>query len=154
VTIDLTQKRPAEIVRQTSVPPPVTRCVRDLVAPTRRALRADLERRSRAGEIEKAWNMRLITEGRLAGRFAVRVVLVPPRAVTPRWARVCIAVGAVLAGAAALLASLAWLLASLTGPALLTFGVVVLGMFCAWLRAKYGRRTSVVVTTTTTVQMR
>lgn len=154
MTIDLTQKRPAEVVRRAPVPPPVTRCVRDLVAPTMRELRADLERRSRAGEIERASHMRLITEGRLAGRYAVRVVLVPPRETAPRWARVCVAVGCVLLGLAAVLASLAWLLTSLTGPALLTFGLVVLGAFMAWMRAKYGRRTSVIVTTATTVRMR
>jgi hypothetical protein len=157
MTTDLSRKRPAEVLRAAPIPPSRVRRVTDLTAPSMAMLRAELKRRTLSGEVEKAWNMRMITEGRMAGRFAVRVVLVPPRPHRAREGvrRALLAVGAALGGLASLVASLAWLLTALTGPALLAFLGTVLIVFGALVWAKYGRRrTEVSVTTTTTVHVR
>lgn len=131
-----------------------TRRVVDLVAPTKAELRAALERRTRAGQVERAWDWRLITEGRMAGSYAVRVVLVPPRVKDPRWATACLRAGWVLLGLAAVMASGAWLLTALTTAALVTLCVTVLALFGAWIWVKYRRRGGTTVDVSVSVHTR
>jgi hypothetical protein len=151
---DLARRRPATVVRRATIPAPVVRQAGDLTAKTKAELLASLQRLQRAGRIERAGPLRLITEGRLAGGYAVRVVLLPPRAQDPRWAVVSRNLGIGLMGLAAVIGSLAWLLTALTATALVTVCACVATVFCTWVYVKYGRRGPREVTVTTTVQMR
>lgn len=144
---ELARKRPAQVVS------PTVRRVVDLAAPTKKELMAALDRRSRAGEIERASHMRVLTEGRRAGWYAVRVVLVPPR-VPSRWKRLWSPLAGVLLSLAVLVTALAWLLTALTGEALAMFLLAVLVAFLGWLKMHYRRDSSVVVTTSTSVHIR
>lgn len=146
---EVARRKPATVVRREELPRTV-----DLCAPTKAELLAALRRRSAAGEIQRSGPMRLITEGRLAGSYAVTVTLVPARSADPRWAVLCRSVGFAMMGIAALVTSVAWLLSAMTATALACACGTVLAMFVTWVWAKYGRRGNRGVIVTTTVQMR
>jgi len=152
---ELAHKQPATVLSRRPAPRGQVRQVVDLAAPSRKELLAALGRRQRAGEIEStAGEIRLLTEGPKVGHYAVRVVLVPPREPAPRWALVCLSVGRVLLGLAALLAAAAWLLSALSVASLVAAVVTVLGMFGLFVWAKYGRRNSRGVTVGVRVDVR
>lgn len=139
---ELARKRPAQVVRRQPVPQPTTRRVRLLAEPTKARLLQALEWRTRSGQIERtSGDIELLTHGQYAGYYAIRVVLVPPRKVRepwPRWAKVCIGAGSVLAGLALLVGALAWLLQSLAAiPLGLVLGVVLVG-FVIWVLSQRG----------------
>lgn len=146
---ELARRKPATIVRQEPLPRTV-----DLCAPTKAELLNALRRRHRAGEVHRAGPIRLVTQGRLAGSYAVTVTLVPPRATDPRWAVLCRNAGIAMMGASALFGSIAWLLSAISMASLVCACGTVLVMFTTWVWAKYGRRGNRGVIVTTTVQMR
>lgn len=151
---DLVGRNPAQIVRQSPIPRARVRQVVELAAPTKPELVAALRRRALAGEIETSPGLstiRLVTEGRLAGSYAVRVVLLPsPAAADPRWAVVCKNVGWALFGLAAVVGAVAWLLTAVSAAALATVCGALLAAFIAWVWMRHGRRgpREVVVQTT------
>lgn len=148
---DLAHRRPAEVTRRIILPP--HRRATLLIGDTERGVMAELRRRQRRGSIASVHgDLRLLTIGPHAGRYAIPVELIPERP-SPRWARVCVAVGTVLLGIAAVIGALIWLIRAMTGAALAGACLTVLGAFLAWLWAKYGRGTSqVTVITSVTVK--
>lgn len=112
-----------------------------------------LHAEQRAGRIHSAGNeLTLITHGPHAGEYAVPVLLIAnPRPGSPRWARVCIAVGGVLLALAVVVGLLAWLVTSLSGPALVACCVAAVAGLALRVRRAHPR---VRVTTTTTVEIR
>ena len=146
--------RPATVVRARPLPHQLPRRVETIIGTKPRIL-AEVARLKRERVLADTGALTEITYGEHMGRYQLKLVLIdPPKA--PRWTRVCIAVGSVLLGLAAVLGSLAWLLSALSVPALVTFLAAVLAAFVAWIKVKYGRgRTrGVTVTTSTTVTWR
>jgi len=142
---ELARKRPANVA-------PVRRAGYILHRSRDGAL-AELKRRQRAGGIETAWPLQLVTEGRYAGMYAIRVTTLPERP-DPRWAVVMRNVGIGLLGLAAIAAVFVWFITALTTGALVAMCLTVLGVFSTWVWARHGRRHGTTVTVTTTVQMR
>jgi hypothetical protein len=115
-----------------------------LAEPSKPRLLEAIKRRSLSGEIERTTgDIHLITEGPRVGYYAVRVVLLPPRAQRqpdPAWAVGLRNAGIAMVGLAALVLSVLWTLNSLEPLPLVIVCGTVLGALALWCWAKYGRR--------------
>jgi len=159
-TRELSRLRPAEVV---------TRPVRNHRAPVRRRpepgqhvetlignQRAiNLEVRRLGGRLVDTGVQRVVQSGEHAGKLELRVI-VRDVAATPRWAKVCLATGLVLAPTSALALATWWLLSALSTVSLAGWGIVVLIVLA--LVVKVGSRPSrargVFVQVTTSVHVR
>jgi len=138
MTNEIQRLNPDLVVSARPLPAVPTRRAVAITGKTSRAVLAELGRRQRRGEIESAGQLQFITEGRLAGQYAVRVVMLPPRQ-DPRWPRILIGVGSALAGAAALVLAVGWFLTSLSGPALAAACLTPVALLMVWLKLRYSR---------------
>ena len=99
---------------------------------------------------------RVIQSGEHAGLLELRVI-VRDEKVTPRWAKVCLGVGLVLAPTSALALTTWWLLTALTVRALIGWAAVVLIVLAVLARAgraSSGRARGVFVQVNTSVHIR
>lgn len=141
---EIQRLNPGLVVSARPLPSAVPRRAVALTHKSRRGVLAELERRQRRGEVESAGQLQFITEGPLAGQYAVRVVLLPARP-DPKLYRAAIAVGSVLGGLSLLVLAVTWFLASLSPVALATLCLTVLGMFVGWVKVRHGRSRATVV---------
>lgn len=135
---EIERMNPGLVVRAGYRPPvPVRRSVA-LTGKTKRAVLAELSRRQRRGEIESAGVLQFITTGELAGRYAIRVVMLPARQ-DPRWARTMVSVGSFMIGLAALVFSIGWFLTALSTGAMVVVCIVPVALLGVWVKVKYAR---------------
>jgi hypothetical protein len=135
---EIERLNPGLVVRAGVRPPAVARRVVAITG-KRKAVLAELGKRQRAGEIETAGQLQFITEGPLAGQFAVRVVLIPARPVA-RWPKMLIGVGVLLIGVAAVVGAFAWLILSMTGAALSGLCLILLASLAGLVAAGRQRK--------------
>lgn len=135
---------PGLVVQARHPRPAVTRRSVALIAPSAKRVLADLQRRQRRGEIESAGQLQFITTGPHSGNYAIRVVTLPRRP-DPRWAKVLIGVGSVLAGLGILVGALAWLVTAMSRGALVVACVVPVVLLAVWVKARYSRPATTVV---------
>lgn len=160
-TQELSRLRPAQVA---------VRPVRDHRAPVRRRPAAgqhvetlvgdqralNLEIRRLGGRLVDTGVQRVIPSGEHAGKLELRVIVQDPK-ITPRWAKICIGLGLVLAPTSALAAATIWLLTSLTMGALVGWVAAVLVALLLLARAGRsggGRAKGIFVQVTTSVHVR
>lgn len=146
MTNEIQRLNPGLVVRGGGVLPavPVRRAVA-ITGKTSKAVLAELARRQRRGEIESAGQLQFITQGRLAGQYAVRVVMLPPRQ-EPAFRRVLVPLGAFLGGLGVLVLALGWFLSSLSASSLAVVCLTPVALLAVWLKVRYSRpATSIVI---------
>lgn len=142
---EVARRRPAQVLSVGPIPPAVVRRAGDIVGATRSEALARLARLQRQGRVESAEPLRLIAEGSHAGKYAVRVVLLPSPT-RRRKMRTGTKVAIAAAGITAVVTPIAWTILTLSPAALLVACVAILAGLCA-LASRGRRRTSVTVTT-------
>lgn len=126
-----------------------------IIGRTDREVMAKLKQQSLAGKIHSTGDLVLITKGTRAGQYAVPVWLImrptEAKAEIPRWARICVVLGAALTAPAVFLLLLAWVLTTLSALSLVVFLSTVLAGFLAWVKVRHpaAPRGATVTTTVT-----
>lgn len=116
----------------------------------------NLEIRRLGGRLVDTGVQRVIQSGEHAGKLELRVIVTDPK-VTPRWAKICLGAGLVLAPTIALTAATLWLLTSLTVGALVGWVAAVLVVLVLLARAGRSggaRAKGIFVQVTTSVHVR
>jgi len=132
---------------------PTTYVPTGLVGPTAKAVLAELERRTAAGEIATAGgpdSLRLITRGPHAGMYAIPVLLIQEPRINP-WPRRRRVAGGVGLTIGALLGLGWWAVATMGAAPLAALLLLLLALF---MRRVYRQHARVEVTVTTTATVR